>query len=358
MDSNKFQRALRLWRQLSGRHELPWLGQRSPYLIWVAEIMLQQTQVHTVQPYYRRFARSFPSLKALAEAPLDKVLARWSGLGYYARARNLHRTAQLLRAEHSGRWPRSVAGLQALPGIGRSTAGAIAAAAFGQRGVILDGNVRRVLSRFAAVSGQPGTAATERQLWQLAEHYTPHRQSAEHNQAMMDLGATVCTRSTPNCPACPLRTACVAQRTGRVGDFPTPRRKRLSPLRRCHMLLIERPDGGVLLERRPTHGLWGGLYSLPETTSAQQPLAHYPELAACGIVAQGKWPVLHHSFTHFKLDIYPLWLRLARTPHSIAEHSEQLWYNAEVTELDLTVGLAAPVSDLLRRWRQRGAYGN
>ena len=358
MDSEAFQRALRAWRRRSGRHELPWLGQRSPYRIWIAEILLQQTQVRTALPYYRHFLRRFPSLKALAEAPLDEVLAQWSGLGYYARARNLHQAARQLRSAHGGSWPRTVAGLQALPGIGRSTAGAIAAAAFGCRGVILDGNVRRVLSRFAAVGGRPGAAATERQLWQLAERYTPERGAAEHNQAMMDLGTTVCTHRAPDCPSCPLHSGCAARITGRVSDFPARRSPRQPPLRRCHMLLIERPDGGVLLERRAERGYWGGLYSLPEAASPQNPLAHRPELAACGLAAHEEWPVLRHAFTHFKLDIHPHWLQLARTPHHIAERGKQLWYNACGAEQDLTVGLPAPVSVLLRRWQRGGRRGD
>ncbi len=352
MDNRAFQRALRSWHSHSGRHDLPWLRQRSPYRIWVAEILLQQTQVRVALPYYQRFMRRFPSLKALAEAPLDELLSLWSGLGYYARARNLHRTAQQLRETHGGRWPRSVAELQALPGIGRSTAGAIAAAAFRQRGIILDGNVRRVLARFATIAGYPGTGATERQLWRLADHYTPERDAAEHNQAMMDLGATVCTHSTPNCPSCPLHTGCAAWRTGRVADFPARRPRRPSPLRHCHMLLIEKPDGHILLERRAEHGLWGGLYSLPEIASAQDPLAHYPELAACGVAKREEWAVLRHTFTHFRLDIHPLHLRLARAPHGIAEgDNKQLWYNASNTTQGLVVGLPTPVSKLLGQWR-------
>ena len=234
-------------------------------------------------------------------------------------------------------------------------------AAFGQRGVILDGNVRRVLARFATVDGYPGTAETERQLWRLAEYYTPDRDAAEHNQAMMDLGATVCTRHTPSCPSCPLRTACAALRTGRVDDFPARRPRRTPPLRHCHMLLIERPDGCVLLERRAERGHWGRLYSLPEAASAQEPLADYPELAACGVAKREEWAVLRHSFTHFRLDIHPLHLHLVRTPHGISEGDDKrLWYNADNVAQGLAVGLASPVSKLLQQWHagKNKVYGD
>ena len=214
------------WFAQHGRKDLPWQQDPTPYRVWVSEIMLQQTQVRTVIPYYQRFMQAFPDLRALAAAPLDQVLHHWSGLGYYARARNLHRAAQRIRDDHAGRFPEDIEVVMRLPGIGRSTAGAVLSLACGQRHAILDGNVKRVLARFHAVEGWPGKTAVLEQLWALAEAATPQRDVAAYNQAMMDLGATLCRRGTPECPSCPLQSDCRACKLGRQSEFPAPRPRR------------------------------------------------------------------------------------------------------------------------------------
>jgi A/G-specific adenine glycosylase len=254
--------ALLRWWRAHGRHDLPWQRRRTPYRVWISEIMLQQTQVTTVIPYYRGFMARFPNLRALADAPLDEVLHLWSGLGYYARARNLHRAAQLIRDEYGGRFPRRFEQIAALPGIGRSTAGAILALARGERHAILDGNVRRVLARYHAIKGWSGEKRTEARLWALTEQHTPRNNVAAYTQAIMDLGATLCTRTRPRCNECPLASGCRAHALGRETAFPARRPKKARPVRRTRMLLVTCVNR-VLLERRPPAGVWGGLWSLP-----------------------------------------------------------------------------------------------
>ncbi|HEV2285107.1 MAG TPA: A/G-specific adenine glycosylase, partial [Steroidobacteraceae bacterium] len=252
------------WRARAGRHDLPWQTDRTAYRVWVSEIMLQQTQVAAVRPYYERFMRRFPDVGSLAAAAVDEVLHLWSGLGYYARARNLHRAAAIICARHGGEFPRTFAAVAELPGIGRSTAGAILALAHGERHPILDGNVRRVLARYFGVTQGLATAAAVRRLWELAERCTPHAHLPEYTQAIMDLGATVCVRVRPQCASCPLGAGCVARRTGRQREIPAPRAVRARRTREVFMLVARRADGSVLLERRPESGVWGGLWCLPE----------------------------------------------------------------------------------------------
>jgi len=251
------------WFDTHGRHDLPWQHPRTPYRVWISEIMLQQTQVSTVVPYFERFLQRFPDVHSLAAAAQDDVLALWSGLGYYARARNLHRAAQHIVERHDGKFPTTLEAWLALPGIGRSTAGAILAQAFEQRQPILDGNVRRVLARYHAIDGWPGDRAVQDQLWKRAEAATPHRRIADYTQAIMDLGATVCTR-TPRCNQCPLSTGCGAHRLGRTADFPGRRPRKTLPVRLTAMLVLRDENGRILLVRRPPTGIWGGLWSLPE----------------------------------------------------------------------------------------------
>ncbi|UCE31514.1 MAG: A/G-specific adenine glycosylase [Burkholderiales bacterium] len=251
------------WQRSHGRHALPWQGTRDPYRIWVSEIMLQQTQVAAVIPFYERFVARLPDVRALAEADLDAVLGLWSGLGYYGRARNMYRCAQQIVQAHGGSFPRSAEALAALPGIGRSTAAAIAVFAFGERAAILDGNVKRVLARRFGVDGYPGTSAVQRRLWALAEQQLPVRDVRAYTQGLMDLGATVCTRVAPRCESCPLARGCVARIEARTGELPHPRPARSVPERAVAMLMIECGDR-LLLERRPPEGVWGGLWSLPE----------------------------------------------------------------------------------------------
>ena len=288
------------WQKTAGRHDLPWQQTRDPYRIWLSEIMLQQTQVATVIPYFQRFLARFPTLQALAAAPLEAVIEHWAGLGYYARARNLHRCAQQLVAVHAGKWPDSATQLSALPGIGRSTAAAIAAFAFGQRSAILDGNVKRVLCRHFAVEGFPGQAAVDRELWALAERLLPEGDIEAYTQGLMDLGATLCTRSRPRCADCPLAATCQAQLSGRQSELPAARPRPKVPERRAGFVLIS--DGRhLLLERRPPHGLWGGLLVPPEGDAAAV-------LARLGLQAESRRDLapLKHAFTHFRLTLEPV----------------------------------------------------
>jgi A/G-specific adenine glycosylase len=299
-----FAQRLIAWQQRHGRHDLPWQQHRDPYRVWLSEIMLQQTQVATVIPYYARFLVRFPDVASLAGAPLEEVLTLWSGLGYYSRARNLHAAAQALAAQ-GGRFPRSRAALEELPGIGRSTAAAIAALAFGAREAILDGNVKRVLARHFAVSGYPGDGPVERRLWQLAESLVPRRDSATYTQALMDLGATVCRLRAPDCERCPLARTCVSRRQGNVAGFPAPRPRTSLPVKRTAMLLVIH-RGEVLLERRPPTGIWGGLWCLPQIAPDADPGRHCAERFGARLAKVEKLPPVTHGFTHFTLRIRPM----------------------------------------------------
>jgi A/G-specific adenine glycosylase len=329
------------WFQQHGRHDLPWQQHATPYRVWVSEIMLQQTQVSTVIPYYQRFMQRFPFLQTLATAPIDEVLHLWTGLGYYARARNLHKTAQLLCAQHGGEFPASLEALETLPGIGRSTAGAILSLSMGQRGVILDGNVKRVLCRYYAIEHWSGESATQKNLWQLAEQSTPTLDFAGYTQAMMDLGATVCTRSKPSCARCPLRDHCQALAKGRVGSLPVSKPRKALPVRQVFMLLCH-DQHRVLLEQRPANGIWGGLWSPPEFSELDTLLAWTGNRHA---QAQQSWPITRHTFSHFHLDITPVPATLLA--NSVAEAPPgSCWYPLDHS---VKLGLAAPVKKLLQR---------
>ena len=300
-----------VWQRESGRHGLPWQQTRDPYRIWLSEIMLQQTQAATVVPYYTRFLGLFPTVTDLADAPQDAVLRAWAGLGYYARARNLHRCAQTLRDAHGGRFPDSAAELAQLPGIGPSTAAAIAAFAYGERAPILDGNVRRVLARYFALEGDPTTTAASRQLWHhahaLIEAAPADLDMAAYTQGQMDLGATVCTRTRPDCARCPLAARCQARIQGRQDELPTPRARKTQPLRHAWLLIAECADH-VLLERRPDAGIWGGLWTLPQFEDAGALAAACAGLDAD--TAPQTLAAFDHVFTHFRLHIQPAWLRM------------------------------------------------
>ena len=270
-----FARRLLAWFDTSGRHDLPWQHPRTPYRVWLSEVMLQQTQVRTAMPYFERFVEAFPTLGDLAAATLDQVLAQWSGLGYYARARNLHSSARLCAERHDGELPRDYDALLALPGIGRSTAGAILAQAWGDRFAILDGNVKRVLTRYHGVAGWPNTPAIEKQLWALAHAHLPHNRLADYTQAQMDFGATLCTRQNPACMLCVLNEDCVALRDGRVEELPTSRPGKPLPERIALVLLVRNAAGDVLLQRRPPTGIWASLWSLPEAATHDQARAWF-----------------------------------------------------------------------------------
>ena len=330
------------WQQMHGRHDLPWQNTRAPYRIWLSEIMLQQTQVNTVIPYYARVLDCFPDIPALAQAPVETVLELWAGLGYYARARNLHRCAQTLLANHRDSFPKTAEEIAQLPGIGRSTAAAIAAFAFGQRAAILDGNVKRVLSRCFGIDGIPGTAQTDQQLWALAESLLPRTDIEHYTQGLMDLGASLCARSKPQCANCPMAGICVAQRTGRQAELPATKLKRARPERHTLMLLLT--DGKrVLLERRPPAGIWGGLLSLPEGSEAEA--AKLARRHGAGLLKIDALASVKHSFTHFHLLIHPLQCTVTPATGVAAEPGWQ-WISFE--EIG-HAALAAPIKRLLKK---------
>lgn len=339
---SEFASRLIAWQRLHGRHDLPWQGTRDPYRVWLSEIMLQQTQVDTVIPYYQRFLARFPDVASLAGAELDAVLALWSGLGYYARARNLHRAAQAVMAEHAGAFPRSAALLETLPGVGRSTAAAIAAFCFGERAAILDGNVKRVLCRHFAIEGHPGEAAVTKQLWALAESLLPEQDLDIYPQAQMDLGATICTRSRPACGLCPLMDSCLARQQGRQTGLPTPRARRSLPQREWAVLLIQAGDA-VLLEQRPASGIWGGLLSLPQLAPGESPAESCLRLLGLAGAECSEMPPLRHAFTHFQLTLQPWRLQLAQAAQGVAEPGLR-WVAQD--ELG-ACGLPAPIRVLL-----------
>jgi len=339
-----FQRRLLAWFDRHGRHDLPWQRNPTPYRVWVSEIMLQQTQVKTVIPYYRRFMQRFRGVRALADAPVDEVMHLWTGLGYYARARNLHRAAQVIRDEHGGRFPRDIELLTSLPGVGRSTAGAILALSAGQHHAILDGNVKRVLTRFHAVEGWPGETAIARELWALSERFTPARRCADYTQAIMDLGATVCTRSRPACDACPVAAGCQGRAQGSPEAYPTPKPRASLPVRETVMLVLEDPKGRVLLERRPPVGLWGGLWSLPECAPGTDVRAWCRERLGLAVGECGERPGLRHTFSHFHLDIRVLHARAVCADLGVMEADGRVWYNTRRPDAR---GLSAPVKRLL-----------
>ena len=350
MDAMKFASRIIAWQRTHGRHQLPWQQTRDPYRVWLSEIMLQQTQVSAVIPYYEKFLARFPDVATLANAPAGDVMAHWAGLGYYARARNLHACAQSVMRDWHGQFPSRAEDLESLPGIGRSTAGAIAAFCAGIRAPILDGNVRRVLSRHFAIDGDPTSAGTIARLWELAQSLLPSQAAcrrdpnamASYTQGLMDLGACVCTRSAPNCIACPLAGSCIARADNRTHELPTPRVRRAQPEREVGVLIaIHR--GKLLLERRAPKGIWGGLWSLPEFEAKRDPPTICGEI---GLVVASIKPMASfaHTFTHFRLIIHP-WLvhaeflasRGAQAPH-------REWFDARALD---RAGMPAPVRKLL-----------
>ena len=329
------------WHRENGRHDLPWQKTRSPYHTWLSEIMLQQTQVATVVPYFERFIERFPDIETLANAPVDDVMQHWAGLGYYSRARNLHKAAQVMAADHGASFPRNFDDALSLPGVGPSTAGAILAQALGQRHAILDGNVKRVLCRYHAIEGWPGKRETEKVLWQRAEAHTPDTDLADYTQAIMDLGATVCKRSSPRCTECPLNAECEAYRQGRVDELPHRKPGKTLPVRRKRLLIIRSGDGW-LLEKRPPTGIWGGLWSLPELEieeSVEQAVAQNWSLSVTRRVDR---PVHRHTFSHFHLDIMPSVVWVGQAAAGVNETGALQWHR------DLSgLGMAAPVKKLL-----------
>lgn len=347
LQPKKFQQLVLKWFDQHGRKTLPWQQNKTAYRVWVSEIMLQQTQVNTVIPYFLRFMERFPDLASLAAASEDEVLHLWTGLGYYSRARNLHRTAKDIMTLHQGNFPDDIAILQELRGIGRSTAGAIAAIAFEKKAAILDGNVKRVLIRLQGITEWPGEKKITQQLWQLAEKLTPEDRIADYTQAMMDIGATLCVRGAPNCTACPFHKSCSAHLQAIAKTLPKKKPSVKIPIREVTLLILMKNKNHVLLEKRPASGIWGGLWSLPEIagsvtienirTTCQQRFKY-----KISDIEFGKR--FRHTFSHFHLEILPAFVSVTENRGKIMEANQQIWYNLQQPD---AVGLPAPVKTLL-----------
>lgn len=339
---NSFPERLLAWFDEHGRKDLPWQQDINPYRVWVSEIMLQQTQVATATPYYLAFMQRFPNVEALAEAPIDDVLHHWSGLGYYARARNLHRAAQRIVEEHQGELPATQEALEALPGIGRSTAAAILSIAFRQAATILDGNVKRVLARHRAIPGWPGHTAAHKALWQAAETFTPEARNHHYTQAIMDLGASLCSRSKPQCEQCPVAEDCIAYKRSEQSLYPGKKPKKALPVKQAKYLLLENAQGHILLKQRPAEGIWGSLWC-PPTEDELSTLPKYMAAGASSLQDESVLCAFRHSFSHYHLDITAYHQQLSGK--GVMEGEDLLWYNPRSPQ---TVGLAAPVSKMLR----------
>jgi A/G-specific adenine glycosylase len=352
------------WFDQHGRKSLPWQKDPTPYRVWVSEVMLQQTQVSTVIPYYERFITHFPTVEALARAPIDEVLHLWTGLGYYARARNLKAAAHRLLERHGGEFPAGIDALTALPGVGRSTAGAILALARGERYPILDGNAKRVLARVFGIDGNPGLASVLKALWARAEACTPEQRAAAYTQGIMDLGATLCTRTRPACTVCPMSEACIAARQGRQAELPGAKSRRIRPAREAVLLIAESGEDdtrAVLLERRPAPGIWGGLWSPPQFVSESAALA-WCRGEFGTVSAAESLPPIEHGFTHFELRLNPLRVRCARPAADTRRRvgaadgsgvqdadipmTDQLWY---LLHHPPKLGLPQPIARLFER---------
>ena len=342
MSPEKFQQQLFAWFDIHGRKDLPWQQGINPYRVWVSEIMLQQTQVAAVIDYFNRFVERFPSVQSLADAELDEVLQHWSGLGYYARARNLHKTAQIV-SRNGGQFPENVSDLSALPGIGRSTAGAILSIACGQSQAILDGNVKRVLARFHAIEGWPGAAKVAKELWQISERYTPSWRCGDYTQAMMDLGATLCTRSKPQCEICPIAEACLAREQGLVDQLPSPKPRKELPVKRLYFVLAQDDERRLLLEKRPPAGIWGGLWSLPEFEEIEQ-FHDWAAMRDMQLTGIKPLPSQRHTFSHYHLDYIPLQTCVHNPNNCVMEAGTLVWYN--ISEIH-SLGLPAPIKRLI-----------
>lgn len=341
---NAFAEHVLKWFDQNGRHDLPWQKNRSLYRVWLAEIMLQQTQVATVIPYYQAFLEKFPELTDLANASQHEVLKLWAGLGYYTRARNLHKSAVIIKQQHQGQFPELYEDVLALPGIGRSTAGAVLAQSLGQRHAILDGNVRRVLSRYFEIEGWYGKKTVENFLWEKAETCTPHERLPDYTQAMMDLGASVCTRSSPHCDLCPLAQQCLAFKHQRINELPTPKPRKQLPVKTVRMLVLTNAEGCILLEKRPPTGIWGGLWSLPELDLEDDVAQQCGQRWQYEIETTEDQRGFRHTFSHYHLDITPCRVQVASMSGKVQD-SEQQWCDADRVD---DYALATPVTNILR----------
>jgi len=347
MKETAFSTVILNWYKKHGRFDLPWQQDRSLYRVWVSEIMLQQTQVSTVIPYFKKFMATFPDITQLAKAKQDEVLHLWTGLGYYARARNLHKSARLITDNYKGEFPRDFDQVLDLPGIGRSTAGAILAQALDQSHAILDGNVKRVLARFHVVPGWVGTKTVADKLWQLSENVTPRNNCADYTQAIMDLGATLCTRGKPDCKICPLHNNCKALAQGNPSDYPGKKPKKDYPIKSTTMMILEQ-DCKVLLYQRPPSGIWGSLWSFPECPTDENTIQWCQQNLGISIHKTKDLAKIHHKFSHYQLDITPQLAQIKQQNQSsvIMENAPYVWYNTREPE---AIGLPAPVKELINR---------
>lgn len=339
-----FSQAVLNWYEHYGRKTLPWQIEKNAYHVWLSEVMLQQTQVATVIPYFKRFIDQFPTVIDLAKAPIDTVLHLWTGLGYYARARNLHKAAQMISKQFQGNFPNQFADVVALPGVGRSTAGAILSLAQNQHYPILDGNVKRVLTRYFAIEGWPGNKTVENKLWHLSEQVTPKQNVAKFNQAMMDIGAMVCTRTKPKCTLCPLHIDCIAYQTASWQQYPTKKPKNTIPEKTAYFLMLEQ-NHCIWLEKRPPAGIWGGLYCLPEFTN-EQAITDWLNQRGIEPTISKQLISFRHTFSHFHLNIIPIHCKISNYDKCLDE-STGYWYN--LTTSNAKIGLATPVYKLLQQ---------
>jgi A/G-specific adenine glycosylase len=344
LDSKKFSPAVLEWYDCHGRKDLPWQQQITPYRVWISEIMLQQTQVNTVISYFHRFMQRFPDVKTLAQANMDDVLHLWSGLGYYARARNLYKTAVVILQKYNGEFPDNLEALANLPGIGLSTAGAILSLSMNISAAILDGNVKRVLARVCAIDEWPGQLKIIRQLWEIAISLTPQERVANYNQAMMDLGAMICTRSQPKCSACPLMFCCQAYQQKNVSAYPVAKPKKSLPKRQAYFLILQNHANEILLIKRPAVGIWGGLWSLPECSAPQMLNDWSKQNLACQLSDIEVMPDVQHVFSHFQLTLVPIKAKVKKQLPLIMESAEQVWYKKGKQQ---TIGLPAPIQKIL-----------
>ena len=337
-----FQKQVLSWFEKHGRKHLPWQQNITPYKVWLSEIMLQQTQVKTVIPYFKTFIHHFPTIDKLAAAPIDNILHLWTGLGYYARARNLHKCATVIRDNYNSKFPDNVEELTQLPGIGRSTAGAIISLSMNKAAAILDGNVKRVLARCFCIEGYPGEAKTQKYLWQLAENYTPVKQTAKYTQAMMDLGAMVCTRTKPTCDSCPLQKHCQAYAQKRITEFPYKKIKKDLPIRSTNLIIIKNDKNELFLTQRPPAGIWGGLWSFPECQKANQIDKIAKQQFGFNIKSKQTLKPFRHTFSHYHLDITPILVTVSFNKQQIMEKQPAIWYKNQ------KVGLPQPIKKLIR----------
>jgi len=340
-----FARKLLAWHDKGGRHDLPWQHERTPYRVWVSEVMLQQTQVSTVIPYFVQFMDSFPDIKALAEADIDDVLHHWTGLGYYARCRNLHKAAKIVTDVYEGLLPDNIYTLMKLPGIGRSTAGAILSLSLNQRQPILDGNVKRVLTRYKGISGWPGERKTEDKLWLIADKLTPSKNVSAYNQAIMDLGATICKRSVPVCLDCPVMSGCFACHNSQQLTLPNKKKKKKLPTRLTIFTIIENDKGEILLEKRPPKGVWGGLWSFPECPINENIVLWIKKQYGRTVSNLTELNTLRHTLSHLHLDIHPVKAQLKTDSVSFKGQREIFWYKPKSKS---RFGMAAPVVRILQ----------